>query len=111
MSENNATVVEAPAIDLPPLVIPPPVVPIPTPAPPATPQFNAIAKKFMQGGSPVTQETTTRQTVYAGLPQDSLSMPGAPKKAQPCIAYMAQISQDANCSGYQIEVSRTLPAV
>ena len=65
----------------------------------------------MGQGQPVTQETTTRQTVYAGLPTDALSMPGAPKKSQPCIAYMAQIAQDANCAGYQIEVSRTLPAV
>lgn len=116
MSENSASAVQE--VDLvppaPPLpVIPPPSAPIPPPAPPSTPSFSAVAKKFMSGGQPVTQETTTRQVVYPGLPEggSALATPGVAKRSMSCVSYLAQISQDPACAGYQVCISRKLPAV
>ena len=110
--ENNFSESAVPAVDLVPEPAP---APIPPSAPPTLPQFNAVSKAALKQGQPVTQETHVTQTVYPGASRGvtagMLDTPGAPKKSMACIQYMASLSQDPNCTAFQIEVSRTGPAV
>jgi hypothetical protein len=82
------------------------------------PPFNAPAKAFMKQGYPVTQETTTRQTIYPGMPKmmdgvlpHMLESPGAPRKSKPCIEYLAALSQDSGSAEFSVEIHRTAPAI
>lgn len=86
------------------------------PIPPTPPALNQTMKTAVRNGQAVTQETRIQQSIYPGMPVggsafSALETPGTQKKHIPCIEYIGKLSNDPSGMEFQIEISRTGPAV